>query len=44
MASPQDSASANGAWLDVIDDQDKKNTLAEFDISSRQDSAIRQEI
>jgi hypothetical protein len=30
MASLQDSASANGAWLDVIDDKEKKNTLADL--------------
>jgi hypothetical protein len=30
LASLKDSASANGAWLDVIDDEDKKNALADL--------------
>ena len=30
LASLKDSASANGTWLDVIDDEDKKNTLADL--------------
>lgn len=30
LASLKDSASANGTWLDVIDEEDKKNTLADL--------------